>query len=102
MKRKKENYRVWLFFTFLFMTVIYFISNMPYEAQDIKPFENNIQMNSTSVPNVQIKYDHQVVSSSSPYEFVEFLFRKTGHIIGYCALTLLWIKTLNYTKLTLG
>ncbi|MGG3915929.1 VanZ family protein [Rossellomorea vietnamensis] len=100
---KNQNYRVWLFFTFLFMMVIYSISNMPYEAQDIKPLlENNIQMNSTSVPNVQIQYDHQAVSSSSPYEFVEFLFRKAGHIIGYCALTLLWIKTLRYTKLKLG
>ncbi|MGG3915933.1 VanZ family protein [Rossellomorea vietnamensis] len=103
MKRKKQNYRVWLFFTFVFMTVIYLISNMPYEAQDIKPLlESKIQMNSTSVPDVQIQYDHQSVSSSSPYEFVEFLFRKAGHIIGYFALTLLWIKTLSYTKLKLG
>ncbi|MFI8687618.1 VanZ family protein [Rossellomorea sp. NPDC077527] len=103
MKVKKQKYLVWLFLTFIFMMVIYFISDMPYEAQDIKPLlESKMEKKFISVPDVKIKYDQQVVSSSSPYEFIEFLYRKAGHILGYFTLTLLWIKTLSYTKLKLA
>jgi VanZ family protein len=97
-----KRFRIWFILTLLFMAAIYFISDMPYEAQDIKPLlKSKLQMNSTSVLDVEIKYDHQSVSSSNPYDFVEFLFRKAGHIIGYFVLTLLWIKTLSYTNIIL-
>jgi VanZ family protein len=99
MQKEKRGFRIWLTLTILFMGVIYFISNTPYEKQDIKPIlEKKVEINENILPDIQLDYDEQRVSSANPYDFIEFLFRKAGHIIGYFVLTLLWLKTLTYTR----
>jgi VanZ family protein len=72
---------------------------MPYEKQDIKPMlEAKVGISQNTLPDTQLDYDEQHISSEDPYASIEFLFRKVGHIIGYFILALLWLKTLTYTR----
>lgn len=74
---------------------------MPYEEQDIKPLlEEKIQLTESSLPSVTISYDGQQVSSqSNPYAFIEFIMRKSGHILGYLGLTILLFLTITQTTI---
>lgn len=100
---KNINTRFWIYIllTLAFMFTIFFSSNMPYEKQDIKPLlKEEVKIEKESMPDVEIKYDKQVVSPDKPYEFIEFLIRKSGHIVGYLILTVLLLKTLSFTRIT--
>ncbi|KLV23671.1 hypothetical protein ABW02_19195 [Niallia circulans] len=83
------------------MFIIFMFSHMPYEEQDIKPFlRDKIDLTNVPFPSITFEYDGQIISSDSdPYGFIEFLFRKAGHVIGYCLLTLLLFLTLMQTKI---
>jgi VanZ family protein len=81
------------------MSVIYFIFNMPYGKQGIKPMlGGKVEISQNALPDIQLDYDEPHISSEEPYTFIEFLFQKAGRIIGYFILTLLWLKTLTYTR----
>ncbi|WP_152910802.1 VanZ family protein [Niallia sp. MER TA 168] len=83
------------------MLVIFFISHMPYQEQDIKPFlRDKVDLSNVPLPSIQFEYDGQLVSTDAdPYGFIEFLFRKAGHVIGYCLLSLLLFITLMHTRI---
>lgn len=74
---------------------------MPYEEQDIKPLlEEKINLTESSLPSVTISYDGQEVSSqSNPYAFIEFIMRKSGHILGYLGLTIVLFLTITQTTI---
>ena len=86
------------------MLVIFFFSHMPYKEQDIKPFlRDKIDLSNVPFPSLTFEYDGQVISTDTdPYSFIEFLFRKAGHVAGYCLLTLFLFFTVMQTKLKGG
>ena len=83
------------------MLSIYILSDMPYEEQDIKPFlQNKVNLSEITLPSLDFEYDGQQVSSQAdPYGFIEFIFRKSGHVFGYCFLTILFFFTLAQTNM---
>ncbi|MGG4548009.1 VanZ family protein [Rossellomorea marisflavi] len=85
----------WLFiFPVALMAIIFIFSNMPYEEQDIKPFlKENVELGGSS--SFEFTYDGNVVSTADPYDFIEFILRKSGHIIGYFVLTMVWLIVLS-------
>jgi VanZ family protein len=66
----------------------------------MKPMlEEKVEISQNKLPDIQLDYDEQHISSKDPYAFIEFLFRKAGRIIiGWFILILLWLKTLIYTR----
>ncbi|WP_155928906.1 VanZ family protein [Bacillus sp. UNC41MFS5] len=82
--------------TIIFMSVIFIQSNTPYKQQDIKPFlEEMIELK--KIP-ITFFYNDRVISGYRPYEFLEFVLRKAGHVVQYSILTLILIKTLSFIK----
>jgi len=83
------------------MTIIFLLSNMPYEEQDIKPYlQEKVNLSDIGLPSIDFHYDGtQVSSESDPYGFIEFLFRKAGHVFGYCFLTILFSLTIFQTNI---
>lgn len=71
----------------LWLGVIFRFSSQPYQQQTILPFlkqhvsEQKLQH---ALPDVTFQYNHsRVDSQAKPYQFIEFLFRKSGHITVY-------------------
>lgn len=103
MIRNKNKFSLWLFISLVYMVLIYFISAMPYEQQDLKPLlEEKIQIPPEDVPDIQLNYGDQQVSSTNLYAFLEFIVRKSGHIIGYFILTVLLFITMSYVTIQRG
>ncbi|UQZ75966.1 hypothetical protein C2I17_16205 [Niallia circulans] len=98
---RKKRFYLLFFICIVSMVIIFMFSHMPYEEQDIKPFlRDKIDLTNIPFPSITFEYDDQIISSDSdPYGFIEFLFRKAGHVIGYCLLTLLLFLTLMQTKI---
>ncbi|AYV67976.1 hypothetical protein C2I06_14465 [Niallia circulans] len=98
---RKKRFYLLFFICIVSMVIIFMFSHMPYEEQDIKPFlRDKIDLTNIPFPSITFEYDGQIISSDSdPYGFIEFLFRKAGHVIGYCLLTLLLFLTLMQTKI---
>jgi hypothetical protein len=67
-KHEKHKMGIWLWLTvtILFMGVIYFISSTPYEKQNIKPILGGIEISQNTLPDIQLDYDEQYVSSNDP------------------------------------
>ncbi|WP_312092974.1 VanZ family protein [Niallia sp.] len=98
---RKKRFYLLFFICIASMMVIFFFSHMPYQEQDIKPFlRDKVDLSNVPLPSIRFEYDGQIVSSDAdPYGFIEFLFRKAGHVIGYCLLCLLLFLTLMHTKI---
>lgn len=99
-KRKKRFY-ILLIITILSMFTIFYISHMPYENQDIKPFLvtklNNLDL---TLPYFTFSYDGQQISTANQPALIEFLLRKIGHVVGYFFLAIFNFVTLNYTRIS--
>ncbi|MEK5382205.1 VanZ family protein [Niallia sp. FSL W8-0635] len=98
---RKKRFYLLFFICAAAMLVIFIFSHMPYQEQDIKPFlRDKVDLSNVPLPSISFEYDGQLVSSDAdPYGFIEFLFRKAGHVIGYCLLSLLLFVTLIHTNL---
>jgi VanZ family protein len=72
---------------------------MPYKQQDIKPVLREM-IELERIP-FTFTYGHRVISGYRPYEFLEFMIRKTGHVIQYSMFTLILLKTLSLIKIRL-
>ncbi|MBM7573462.1 VanZ family protein [Aquibacillus albus] len=97
---RRKYFYIWLGATVLFFFIIFIISDMPYEKQDIKPtLEKMVDLDGKQLPRISFRYDNQFVSSSNPYAFIEFVLRKLGHIIGYFFLTILLLLAIKFTSL---
>jgi VanZ family protein len=92
----KIKITIWLLIAFLFLSTIFIQSTMPYKQQDIKPVLREM-IEIEKIP-ISFPYGHRVISGNRPYEFLEFIIRKTGHIIQYFMLTLILLKTLSILK----
>ncbi|HJV46210.1 MAG TPA: VanZ family protein [Bacillota bacterium] len=101
----KTSTKTWFWFviTVLFMSFIFYKSAEPYKKQDIKPYlREHLQLSESKIPKIDFYYDGDHVTSKNPYDFVEFLIRKAGHISEYALLCFLLLKTLRSTNLRLG
>jgi VanZ family protein len=77
-------------------------SNTPYQQQDIKPLLHKyITLTPNTLPDIHFLYDSDLITTQQPYDFVEFFFRKSGHVFEYTILTSLLLIILHYTKLDL-
>jgi VanZ family protein len=82
------------------MLLIYLKSNEPYHAQDIKPFLANWIPQSFLdrwLPHMEFYYSGALLTWKEPYILLEFIFRKSAHVMEYAILTILWISTLYLT-----
>ena len=78
------------------MSAIFIQANTPYQHQDIRPvLEEMIPLE--EIP-LRFKYGNKVISGNYPYELLEFILRKTGHVVQYFILTLILIKTLSFIR----
>ncbi|WP_438448527.1 VanZ family protein [Gorillibacterium sp. sgz5001074] len=76
-----------LILSILWLGVIFLFSSQPYQKQTIIPFlqkhvsESKLE---SKLPDVTIRYhDSTVNSQKRPYQFLEFLFRKSAHVTIY-------------------
>ncbi len=84
----------------LFMGVIFQQSGTPYKDQDMKPFLRKvIQLTPGDLPNVSFYYGDESVTSQKPYDFIEFLIRKLGHITEYTVLASLTVAVLMLMRI---
>ena len=103
MIRNRRKFLFWLGLTILFMAVIFVQSGMPYRSQDTKPLlRKEFSLSADSLPKLHIPYGESIVSSARPYDFIDFLIRKLGHVTEYFLLTALWLRTLSQTNLRTG
>jgi VanZ family protein len=90
---------IWLTITVLFMAFMFYKSAEPYQKQDIKPYlKQHMELSESKLPIIDFYYDGDHVTSKQPYDFIEFLIRKAGHVSEYALLTFLCIKTLHSLK----
>lgn len=72
------------------LAILFVLSSQPRNEQSIIPFLSRhipAEMLSSWLPNVYLLYgDVYIEAKSSPYHFVEFIFRKSAHIFSYTLL----------------
>ncbi|GER67486.1 hypothetical protein BpJC7_00160 [Weizmannia acidilactici] len=94
--KKKQNAVLFAVLSILFMAVMFAFSNQPYKEQDMRPeLEKLIHLNAGSLPKVEFYYGGALVTSTLPYDFIEFWIRKACHVMEYMVLTLLVLFTLR-------
>ncbi|MDG0790769.1 VanZ family protein [Cohnella ginsengisoli] len=83
------------------LALIFFFSSQTYDEQTIIPLlQRHISefRLSALLPDVSFRYGHSLVSAKqAPYQFIEFLFRKSAHVFWYaslCASLYLALKSL--------
>ncbi|WP_026692789.1 VanZ family protein [Peribacillus kribbensis] len=82
--------------------VMFQSSNTPYQKQDLRPtLQKYITLDENSLPSMNFDYGGALVTSSQPYDFIEFFIRKAGHISEYFILTSLLLLSLQFTRLKL-
>lgn len=86
----------------LWLIVIFGFSSQPYQKQSIIPYlKQSVSQGelSKALPNVQFDYNHSNINAKkAPYQFVEFIVRKSAHLTIYAiyAILLYWaIKRLR-------
>ncbi|MCU9613166.1 VanZ family protein [Caldibacillus lycopersici] len=95
--RFHQKFWIWLVRTIAIMLVMFTFSNMSYDKQDIKPFlQEKVKITETTLPTVEFHYNDHQITTQDPYAFLEFLLRKSAHILEYFILTVFWFKTLSY------
>jgi VanZ family protein len=84
------------------LTLVFVFSSQSYEQQSIQPFLRSSPRIADLVrmlPEVTIKYRTTILHShSSPYQFIEFLFRKGAHLFVYAtfaSILFMFLRSLN-------
>ena len=99
---KKAVLSICILLCFVFMGIMFDFSNTPYKQQDIKPLlAQYMHLNAYSLPHVQFHYYGTLVTSTMPYDFIEFFIRKASHVTEYTILTLLFLITFSCTSISL-
>jgi VanZ family protein len=74
----------------VWLAILFVLSSQPRNEQSIIPFlARNVPQEALSswLPDVYLSYgDVYIEAKSSPYHFVEFMFRKSAHIFSYALL----------------
>lgn len=97
MTYRKKKVLLWLFMTLLWMAFIFYKSSQPYTVQDIRPSLSNWmpQWLVDALPLIEFHYNGQLITSTLPYDFIEFLIRKAAHVGAFAVLAFLAIHTLR-------
>ncbi|WP_235918178.1 VanZ family protein [Paenibacillus lutrae] len=76
----------------LWTLLVFDLSQQTFREQSIQPFLHKLVPKEeihAYIPDVTVRYSRAVIDSQSePYRFVEFLFRKTAHLVVYAVLAL--------------
>lgn len=72
------------------VVAIFVLSSQPYRVQNIQPYLHRTlswEMAQRILPDVEIRYDgKEYRTDKNPFGLIEFLFRKTAHLIMYAVL----------------
>ncbi|UQZ83933.1 VanZ like family protein [Paenibacillus konkukensis] len=97
MRRKKWKFLLWLALTCAWLVLIFVKSAQTYSEQDIRPLLAEwlpYDLLMKWLPHIEFYYDHGLVTSTQPYDFIEFFIRKGGHVTEYLVLCFLSVMTL--------
>lgn len=94
--KKKQSALVLAGLCILFMAAMFLFSNQPYKEQDMRPeLEKLVHLDANTLPKIEFYYGGALVTSTLPYDFIEFWIRKSCHVAEYAVCTLLILLTLR-------
>lgn len=100
MTYQRKKFLIWLLLVIICMAFIFYKSSQPYYEQDLRPSlaahlpDKLVQ----SLPDIEFYYNGQLITSTMPYDFIEFFIRKGAHVSIFAVLTFLSIQTLLALK----
>jgi len=100
MTYQRKKFLIWLLLAIICMAFIFYKSSQPYYEQDLRPSlaahlpDKLVQ----SLPDIEFYYNGQLITSTMPYDFIEFFIRKGAHVSIFAVLTFLSIQTLLALK----
>jgi VanZ family protein len=103
--RKRELYSFVLFLLLVtaWILVIWSMSTQSSQQQDIKPWlhkwSQKVQIG-LALPDIQFTYgEYEYSLKQRPYDFAEFIFRKSAHLFVYAVLAMLVYGGLRYRRI---
>jgi VanZ family protein len=103
-QRKHRSYKtiLWLILAGVWVVIIWLMSSQSYQQQNIQPWLQRLTKQvhiGVTLPDVHLFYNgHEYSLRERPYAFVEFLFRKTAHLVIYAVLAVLIYGSLRYKR----
>lgn len=103
-KQTRRTYGWWiaLLLVVVWIVIIWSMSAQSYQQQNIQPWLHRLSQKvhiGFTLPDVQFRYSgHEYSLKQRPYDFVEFLFRKTAHLLVYAVLGVLVYGGLRYKR----
>ncbi|MGO4529690.1 VanZ family protein [Paenibacillus sp. 2TAF8] len=103
-QRKHRSYKTifWLILAGVWVVIIWLMSSQSYQQQNIQPWLQRLTKQvhiGVTLPDVHLFYNgHEYSLRERPYAFVEFLFRKTAHLVIYAVLAVLIYGSLRYKR----
>lgn len=86
----------------VWVVIIWLMSSQSYQQQNIQPWLQRLTKQvhfGVTLPDVHLFYNgHEYSLRERPYAFVEFLFRKTAHLVIYAVLAVLIYGSLRYKR----
>ncbi|WP_434752503.1 VanZ family protein [Paenibacillus amylolyticus] len=105
-QRKHRSYKIilWLMLAGVWIVIIWLMSTQSYQQQNIQPWLQRLTKQvhiGATLPDVHLFYNgHEYSLQQRPYAFVEFLFRKTAHLLVYAVLAVLIYGGLRYKRVS--
>ncbi|REE57523.1 VanZ family protein [Paenibacillus taihuensis] len=100
--------RIWLYIlpVVLWVALIFHFSSQSFQEQTIQPFlqrhfnENKLR---EILPDITIHFNHRAISAKlAPFDFIEFIFRKSAHLFIYGMLALVFYITSKPLRLRMA
>ncbi|WP_051620935.1 VanZ family protein [Paenibacillus sp. UNC451MF] len=94
---KRWKFIVWLILSCFWIVLIFVKSAQTYAEQDIRPLLAEwlpLDLLNRWLPHIEFYYDGGLVTWTKPYDFIEFIIRKGGHVTEFAVLCFLSIMTL--------
>ncbi|WP_336781519.1 VanZ family protein [Paenibacillus illinoisensis] len=102
-KRRLYGFILSLLLVAVWILVIWSMSKQSYQQQTIQPWLHQLSENvkiGFALPDVHFTYGENVYSlRQRPYDFAEFIFRKSAHLFVYAVLAVLVYGGLRYRKM---
>ncbi|MGO4730782.1 VanZ family protein [Paenibacillus sp. 2KB_22] len=101
-KRRRYGYLISVLLIISWILFIWSMSAQSYQQQTIQPWlhqwSEQIQW-ILSLPDIQFTYgEHHYSLNARPYDFVEFIFRKSAHVFVYAVLAVLVYCGMRYRR----
>ncbi|MGQ8870930.1 VanZ family protein [Paenibacillus sp. TSA_86.1] len=103
-KHTRRTYGWWiaLLLVVIWIVLIWSMSAQSYQQQNIQPWLHKLTQKvhiGFTLPDVHFTYSgHEYSLKQRPYDFVEFVFRKTAHLFVYAVLAVLVYSSLRYKR----